>query len=155
MRLLTLVVIAALAACSGGEPPAPEPVVQQSFEDGEFRFGVSVDRIQINAAESITLKLAADYPEDAALELPEAGEQLGEFLVESESSSEPILIAGDLLSVEQLVSLAPTATTINASSRTSMIRQACAMVLSLCGYHFSRRVPAGRRTCARKASIEV
>ena len=99
--------VTALLACSPPMPERVEPAVQQSYEQGPVRLTVSVDKVEISAADVVGLTLAAEYPEDAQVALPAPGAMLGEFLVESQRASPPRLVTGDRLAVEQHITLAP------------------------------------------------
>src|SRR5690606_36362110 len=99
----------AFYACSAPPPEQAEPVAQQSYEQGPVRLTVSLDKVEISAADSVQLTLAAEYPEDAQVALPAPDAQLGDFLVESQELIPPRLLAGNRLAAEQHITLAPSA----------------------------------------------
>lgn len=108
-RLAAAAVAVCLWACSAAPPERAEPAAQQSYEQGPVRLTVSLDQVEISAADVIELTLAAEYPEDAQVALPAPGAVLGDFLVEAQEVSPPRLLAGARLAVEQHLTLAPSA----------------------------------------------
>lgn len=106
-RFAAALVAILLFACSSPPPERGEPAVRQSYEQGPVQLTVAADKVEISAAEVVELTLTAEYPEDAQLTLPTPGPMLGDFLVESQQTSPPRLVAGDRLAIEQHITLAP------------------------------------------------
>jgi hypothetical protein len=111
-NIVFILVCSAFLACStvSNSPESNEAAFQQSASDGELQLTVTVDRVSISAAEVVELTLQAAYPEGATLTLPAAGDQLGEFLVESESTTPARMLTTELLIVELRIVLAPLST---------------------------------------------
>jgi len=108
-RLAAAAVAVCLWACSATPPEQAEPAAQQSYEQGPVRLTVSLDKIEISAADVAELTLTAEYPEDAQVALPAPATVLGDFLVESQELTPPRLVSGNRLAVEQHITLAPAA----------------------------------------------
>ncbi len=108
-RFAAAVVAVGLWACAAPQPKQAEPAVQQSYEQGPVHLTVSLDKVEISAADDVHLTIAAEYPEDAQVALPAPGTVLGDFLVESQEVSPPRLLAGNRLAIEQHIALAPSA----------------------------------------------
>ena len=108
-RVAAAAVVVGLWACGAPQPEATEPAIEQSVEQGPVRLTVSLDRVEISAAEVLELTIEVEYPEDAQIALPAPGTMLGDFLVESHEAAPPRLLAGNRLAAEQRITLAPAA----------------------------------------------
>ena len=108
-RVAVAAVVVGLWACGAPQPEATEPAIEQSFEQGPLRLTVSLDRVEISAADVLELTIEVAYPEDAQIALPAPGTVLGDFLVESQETDPPRLLAGNRLAAEQRITLAPAA----------------------------------------------
>ena len=108
-RVAAAAVVVGLWACGAPQPEVAEPAIEQSFEQGPVRLTVSLNQVEISAADVLELTIAVEHPEDAQIALPAPGTVLGDFLVESQEADPPRLLAGNRLAAEQRITLAPAA----------------------------------------------
>lgn len=117
-RIVAAAVLLAGCACAPSVPAPSEPAVVQLQQDDAVQLELLVDEDRITAAESLTLRLRAVFPEEEHLEFLPLEGQLGDFLVARNEVSSPKLVAassaqGDArlerLAVEQFLELEPLA----------------------------------------------
>lgn len=109
MRLVVCAVVGLfLFSCSDQSSAGPaEPAIEQTASDGDLSLTVSLDKVAITAADTVELTIAVTYPEAATLELPTLVDQLGEFLIESDTTTPARLIEPSRLLTERRLLLAP------------------------------------------------
>ncbi len=110
IRLLLLLVVLTMGACSGNQtqsvtPSSPE--ISKEYKRGPVTMKLMVSKEQITIAEHLKFKLEVEAQEEYTVRLPEFGERLEQFGIVDYQSSSPRLTADGLVQTGKSYVLEP------------------------------------------------